>query len=80
MKNAQNYFQRALTVAREPKVLAWSHIYLGRIFDLQEERDAAMDQYRSALNAAGAMPEVKAAAERGLHQPYEPPHPPQEKD
>jgi len=80
MKNAQNYFQRALTVAREPKVLAWSHIYLGRIFDLQEERDAAMDQYRSALNAAGAMPEVKAAAERGLQQPYEPPHPPQQKD
>ena len=32
MQGARNYFQRALEVAREPKVVAWSHIYLGRIF------------------------------------------------
>jgi len=51
MQGARNYFQRALEVAREPKVVAWSHIYLGRIFDLQENREAAVDQYRAALNA-----------------------------
>ncbi|HMH01281.1 MAG TPA: hypothetical protein VK555_07690, partial [Terriglobales bacterium] len=72
-----NYFQRALEVAREPKVVAWSHIYLGRIFDLQENRAAAVDQYRAALNAGASLPEAKEAAERGLQQPYEPPSHPQ---
>ncbi len=74
MQGARSYFEKALQMAHEPKVIAWSHIYLGRIFDLQEDRDAAMDHYRAALNGAGgSLPEVKAAAERGIQQPYEPP-------
>ncbi len=70
--DARNYFQQALEVAHEPKVVAWSHIYLGRIFDLQENRAGAIDHYRAALSAGASLPEAKAAAERGLHQPYEP--------
>jgi tetratricopeptide (TPR) repeat protein len=71
---ARSYFERALQTAHEPKVIAWSHIYLGRIYDLKEDRPAAVDQYRAALDAAGgALPEVKLAAQRGLDQPYEPP-------
>lgn len=77
MEGARNYFLRALEVAHEPKVVAWSHIYLGRIFDLQENRDAALDHYRAALTAGGTLPEVKAAAERGMQEPYEPPARPQ---
>jgi len=74
MEGARTYFERALQMAREPKVIAWSHIYLGRIFDLKENRDAAVDQYRAALNSpGGTLPEVKLAAEHGLAQPYEPP-------
>ena len=74
MDGARTYFERALQAAREPKVIAWSHIYLGRIFDLKEDRLAAVDQYRAALDAAGgALPEAKLAAQRGLDQPYEPP-------
>lgn len=75
MTGATGYFEQALKVAQEPKVVAWSHIYLGRIYDLQEQRETAVDHYRAALTAAGALPEVKAAAERGLKQPYEPPAP-----
>ena len=75
---AGNYFQRALESAHEPRIVAWSHIYLGRISDLQENRELALSHYRLALNAGGALPGVKAAAERGLQQPYEPPHHPQE--
>jgi tetratricopeptide (TPR) repeat protein len=74
MDGARTYFERALQTAHEPKLIAWSHIYLGRIFDLKENRDAALDQYRAALDAAGAgLPEAKLAARRGLEQPYEPP-------
>jgi tetratricopeptide (TPR) repeat protein len=72
MQGARGYFERALEVAHEPKVLAWSHIYLGRIFDLQEDREAAMDQYRAAVTAGSGLPEAKAAAELGLQKPYEP--------
>lgn len=75
LQGARNYFEQALGVAHEPKVVAWSHIYLGRIFDLQEERAAALDHYRAALTAGTQLPEVKAAAERGLQKPYEPPSP-----
>ena len=78
MQGARNYFQQALGVAHEPKVVAWSHIYLGRIFDLQEDREAALDQYRAALSAGGSLPEAKAAAEHGIEQPYEPPSHPQQ--
>jgi tetratricopeptide (TPR) repeat protein len=71
---ARTYFEKALQRAHEPKVIAWSHIYLGRIFDIKEDRFAAMDQYRAALSAAGTtLPEVKKAAQKGLEQPYEPP-------
>jgi tetratricopeptide (TPR) repeat protein len=78
MQGARSYFEKALQMAHEPKVVAWSHIYLGRIFDLQEDRDSAVDHYRAALNGAGgSLPEVKAAAERGIQQPYEPPTPAQ---
>src|SRR3984893_10791301 len=75
MDGARKYFEQALQMAREPKVIAWSHIYLGRIFDLKEDRFAALDQYRAALNTAGggALPEAKKAAQKGLEQPYEPP-------
>jgi tetratricopeptide (TPR) repeat protein len=74
MEGARTYFERAVQMAHEPKVIAWSHIYLGRIFDLKEERDVAVDHYRAALNVAGlTLPEAKIAAERGIEQPYEPP-------
>jgi len=72
MEGAQKYFEQALSSAREPKVVAWSHIYLGRIFDIKEDRLTAVDHYRAALNAAGAsLPQAKAAAEKGLQERYE---------
>lgn len=74
MEGARSYFERALQVAHEPTVVAWSHIYLGRIFDLKEERDIAVDHYRAAAEAAGtALPDAKHAAEHGIEAPYEPP-------
>jgi hypothetical protein len=77
IKGAVDYFQQALTQTQEPKVVAWSHIYLGRIFDLQEDRDSAVDHYKAALNASTDLPEAKAAAQRGLDKAYAPPAPPQ---
>lgn len=72
MEGARLYFERTLELAREPRLVAWAHIYLGRIFDLQENRDAAVSHYRAALAAGDTTPDTRAAAERGLAQPYEP--------
>ena len=75
MPGAQDYFLKALAATHEPKVVAWSHIYLGRIFDLQEDRDSAVDHYKAALSASTDLPEAKAAAQRGLDKAYAPPAP-----
>jgi tetratricopeptide (TPR) repeat protein len=70
-------FQKAIQATKDPQVAAWSHVYLGRIFDMKEDRAGAMNEYRAALTTGSALPDVKAAAERGLQQPYEPPAKPQ---
>ncbi len=75
MPGAKSYFEQALQFAREPRLVAWVHVYLGRIFDIQENREAAVEHYRAALAAGPIPPDAKAAAERGLAQPYEPQRP-----
>jgi tetratricopeptide (TPR) repeat protein len=74
---AQDNFQKAIAATQDPKVVGWSHVYLGRILDMKEDRQAALQEYQAALNAGGGLPEIKAAAERGLQQAYEPPAKPQ---
>jgi tetratricopeptide (TPR) repeat protein len=74
---AAENFQKAIEATKDPKVVGWSHVYLGRILDMKEDREAAMNEYRAALTAGAELPEVKAAAEHGLEQAYEPPAKPQ---
>jgi tetratricopeptide (TPR) repeat protein len=74
---AQDNFQKAIAASKDPTVLGWSHVYLGRILDMKEDREAALEEYRAALNEGGGLPEIKAAAERGLERAYEPPAKPQ---
>jgi hypothetical protein len=74
---AQDNFQKAIEATKDPKVVGWSHVYLGRILDMKEDREAALLEYQAALSTAGELPEVKAAAERGLEKAYEPPAKPQ---
>lgn len=74
---AAENFQKAIQATKDPKVVAWSHLYLGRILDMKEDREAAVNEYRAALTTGADLPEVKAAAEHGLQQAYEPPAKPQ---
>jgi len=73
INGAKSYFARALETSKDPHVIAWSHIYLGRIADIQEEREQALLHYKAALKAGDPQPQTKAAAERGIKQAYEPP-------
>jgi Tfp pilus assembly protein PilF len=75
MQAAQADFQKALDGAKDPHVIAWSHIYLGRILDIQQERDSAVAQYKAALATSNVPLDAKSAAERGLQEPYQTPKP-----
>jgi Domain of unknown function (DUF4932) len=77
---AADNFRKAIQATKDPKVLAWSHVYLGRMLDMKDppDRDGALNEYRAALTAGAELPEAKAAAERGLQNPYEPPAKPKQ--
>jgi tetratricopeptide (TPR) repeat protein len=80
MEGAQTDFQKAAESGNDPHVQAWSHIYLGRILDIQGERDSAVAQYKAALAIGDAPPDAKTAAERGVQQAYQPPRAKQDAD
>lgn len=73
IEGAKSYFGRSIDASKDPHIVAWSHIYLGRIADIQGERERAVLHYKAALQAGDPLPQTKAAAERGLKQAYEPP-------
>jgi hypothetical protein len=56
----------------EPSEVSWSHIYLGRIKDLEGDREQALIEYRAALAVSGAPDSARAAAQRGVEQGYQP--------
>jgi hypothetical protein len=57
-------------VARGLRIVTWSHIYLGRLFDLEDRRKDALDQYRAASITAAAFPQALRAVQSGLAQPF----------
>jgi len=67
-------FRDAIASSKDPRTLAWSHIYLGRILDVEEQRDDAVAQYKAALTERDGQPDTKAAAENGIKQPFVLPH------
>jgi len=70
---AQENFQKAIAASQDPTVVGWSHVYLGRILDMKEDREAALVEYKAAMNVGEKLPEIRSAAEKGLAQAYEPP-------
>ena len=83
--DAQSAFKSALDDSKDPRTLAWSHIYLGRILDVQGQacsqqggeadecrdlRDRAVAEYKAALTVRDGQPDTKRAAESGIKQPF----------
>jgi len=63
-------FQKTLATSKEPRLLAWSHIYLGRMLDLDCKRDEAVTEYKAALEARDGQQDTRLAAERGVKTAY----------
>jgi len=77
---AAEHFNKTLALTKDPRTLAWTHIYLGRLYDVARdpehpdvdhpERPKAIAEYRAALAVRDAQPDTKAAAEKGLKEPF----------
>lgn len=51
-------------------VEVWSHIYLGKIFDLTGQRERALNEYRKAQDTNDDTGGAQAEAERYIKEPY----------
>lgn len=80
MDEAEKSFNEAIRLSKDPRIMAWSHIYLGRIHDVREERDEALVEYKTALTVRDGQPDTKYAAEKGIKQPFELPKHAQKED
>ncbi|HEX9198370.1 MAG TPA: tetratricopeptide repeat protein [Acidobacteriaceae bacterium] len=69
---ALEHLGQAVKLSHDPRTLAWAHIYLGRMYDIEEtpERDKAVAEYRAALANRDSQPDTKAAAEKGIKEPF----------
>jgi len=56
--------------AVDPTLVSWSHIYLGRIHDLEGDRSSALGEYKEALAVNGAPESARLAAQRGMDAAY----------
>jgi tetratricopeptide (TPR) repeat protein len=63
-------FQKTLVITKEQRLKAWSHIYLGRMLDLDCKRDQALSEYNLALTVRDGREDTRLAAERGVKNAY----------
>jgi tetratricopeptide (TPR) repeat protein len=71
-KDAKDGFEKTLTLTKDPRTLAWSHIYLGRLYDTMQtpDREHAVAEYQAALELRDGRPDTRQAAEAGLKKPF----------
>ena len=67
---AASRFKTTIATSKEPRLLAWSHIYLGRMLDLSCRRDEALEEYKEALANRDGELDTRLAAERGVKAAY----------
>jgi len=63
-------FHRTLATSKDPRLLAWSHIYLGRMLDLDCKREEAVTEYKEALKTRDGQLDTRLSAERGVKTAY----------
>jgi len=71
-EKAKEGFEQTLTLSKDPRTMAWSHIYLGRLYDTQQvpDREKAVAEYQAALTVRDSLPDTKKAAESGIAKPF----------
>jgi tetratricopeptide (TPR) repeat protein len=74
-KDSLDDFEDVLRSSHNPHTLAWSHVYLGRLYDTKDppERQHAIAEYKAALNVPAIPPDARAAAEKGVKVAFDVP-------
>jgi tetratricopeptide (TPR) repeat protein len=69
---ASKGFEQTLALSKDPRTLAWSHIYLGRLYDTMDppDRQKAVAEYKAAMVTRDSLPDTKQAAESGIARPF----------
>jgi tetratricopeptide (TPR) repeat protein len=77
---ALDHLAQTVKLSHDPRTIAWAHIYLGRMYDvardpdnpdtIRPQRDKAIAEYRAALANRDSQPDTKAAAEKGIKEPF----------
>ena len=78
--DALEHLNKTLTLAKDPRTLAWTHIYLGRLYDIARdpknphapspERPKNHAENKAPRTDRHAQPDTKAAAEKGIKEPF----------
>jgi len=63
-------FQKTLGTSKDHRLLAWSHIYLGRMLDLDCKREEALSEYKLAQTVRDGQEDTRLAAECGVKNAY----------
>ena len=66
----ERLFQKVLDSGPDPWVMAWTHVYLGRLSDVAGNREEAAKHYQTALAVDGASAAARQAAEQGIQQSF----------
>jgi tetratricopeptide (TPR) repeat protein len=79
-EEALDHLTKTVQLSRDPRTIAWAHIYLGRLYDIEgrdpdhpdahPEREKAIAEYKEALAHRDSQPDTKAAAEKGIKEPF----------
>jgi hypothetical protein len=71
-EKAEKGFEKTLAVSKDPRTMAWSHIYLGRLYDTEDPpaRAKAVAEYKAALSVRDGRPDTREAAESGVTKPF----------
>jgi len=70
MDDAVSQFKKTIATTKDQRLAAWSHIYLGRMLDLECKRDEALAEYKEALASRDGQLDTRLAAERGIKAAY----------
>ncbi len=70
VNDAIEQFNKTLATSKDQRLLAWSHIYLGRVLDLECKRDEAVTEYNAALAVRDGRLDTRLSAERGVKAAY----------
>ncbi len=71
-QEAFDRFTQVVSTGKDPRTVGWAHVYLGRLYDAMNPpaRPKALAEYKAAAGTPGIQPDLQAAAENGLRQPF----------